>query len=202
MTTTFGAGKGHTGERILSTAAGLFARYGYNGVSTRDIAVAAGVNEVTIYRQYQRKRDLYLAVLDAALGQVRLPGDMLTQIAQAESVPMVLNRTFELVTVTLNRQPELLGLLHFSVLEFSDDLDPLFRRHFGELVKVLARYIDPWIRRGELRCPDAKMLILTLIAIVLSHRSLHRIFSEDGPGSAPMVESYAEVLWGLQNVGN
>ncbi len=49
--------------------------FGYNGVSTRDIAAGAGVNEVTIYRHYPRKRDLYVAVLDAELQQVKLRGD-------------------------------------------------------------------------------------------------------------------------------
>ena len=42
--------KGGAEERILATAAGLFATFGYKGVSTRDIATGAGVNEVTIYR--------------------------------------------------------------------------------------------------------------------------------------------------------
>ena len=37
----------------------MFANFGYNGVSTRDIANGAGVNEVTIYRHFPRKRDLY-----------------------------------------------------------------------------------------------------------------------------------------------
>ena len=43
----------------------MFASFGYNGVSTREIATGAGINEVTIYRHYPRKRDLYVAVLDA-----------------------------------------------------------------------------------------------------------------------------------------
>ena len=53
-----------------ASAAGMFANFGYNGVSTRDIAAGAGVNEVTIYRHYPRKRDLYVAVLDAELQEV------------------------------------------------------------------------------------------------------------------------------------
>ncbi|MGA8628913.1 MAG: helix-turn-helix domain-containing protein, partial [Terracidiphilus sp.] len=60
-------GKGDAESRILASAAEMFARFGYNGVSTRDIASSAGVNEVTIYRHYPRKRDLYFAVLDTEL---------------------------------------------------------------------------------------------------------------------------------------
>ncbi len=202
MATTTGQGKGNTGERILSTSAGLFARFGYNGVSTRDIAVAAGVNEVTVYRHFPRKRDLYLAVLDSELRRVQLSGDLLAEIAEAADVQTVVTRTFRLVTATLMRRPELLRLVQFSALEFSDDLKPLFRRHLGELIEVVARYVDPWISRGELRCSSAKVLILTLIAIVLSHRSLHQIFSEDQAGPEAMFETYSGVLWGSQNISN
>src|SRR5580692_1095549 len=73
----------NAGERILTTATELFARFGYNGVSTRDVALAAQVNEVTVYRHYPRKHDLYLAVLEAELQQLRFRGDLLAGVADA-----------------------------------------------------------------------------------------------------------------------
>src|SRR5215472_608647 len=166
-------------ERILKTAASLFAQFGYNGVSTREIASAAGVNEVTIYRHYPRKRDLYLAVLGAELQRVHLRGELLTRLAEAEDGRTALACTFELIATTLQQQPQLLRLLQYSALELSDDLDPLLRRHLGELVEVLARYLEPWVERGELRCSNAKTLVLTLIAIVLSRGPLRRVFVGD-----------------------
>ena len=81
MARTSNSGKGGAEARILASAAGMFANFGYNGVSTRDIATSAGVNEVTIYRHYPRKRDLYVAVLDAELQEVKLRGDLLARIA-------------------------------------------------------------------------------------------------------------------------
>ena len=71
------------GERILTTATELYARFGYNGVSTRDVASAAQVNEVTVYRHFPRKHDLYLAVLESELQQLRFRGDLLARIADA-----------------------------------------------------------------------------------------------------------------------
>jgi AcrR family transcriptional regulator len=198
MAGTLPGRKASTEQRILSTAASLFARFGYNGVSTRDIAIGAEVNEVTVYRHYSRKRDLYLAVLDAELGEVRLHGDLLAQIAEAANVQTAVNRTLDLVAMTLKRQPELLRLIQFGALECSDDLEPLFRRHLGELIKVVAHYMDPWIGRGELRCSSSKALVLTMVAIVLSQRSLHRIFSEDG--GTQVFDTCAEALCVIQSV--
>ncbi len=179
-------------SRILASAAGMFATYGYNGVSTRDIAIGAGVNEVTIYRHYPRKRDLYVAVVDAELQQVKLRGDLLAAIAEAVDGKTAMARTFDLIAATLMQRPELLRLMQYSALELGDDIDPLLRRHLGQLVEVIARYLEPWVNRGEVRCSSAKALVLSLIAIILSHRSLHRLFSTDGSTPDVMFKAYLE----------
>ncbi len=182
-----------TEQRILTAAAMLFARFGYNGVSTREIASSAAVNEVTIYRHFPRKRDLYLAVLAAELERVHLRGALLTQLAEAQTARAALARAFELISATLERQPELLRLLGFTALELHEDIDPLLRRHLGEQVEVVARYLEPWVKRGELRCPGAKALVLTLVAIVLARAPLHRIFGIHDTALHNLFESYAEL---------
>jgi AcrR family transcriptional regulator len=188
--------KGDAETRILASAAEMFANFGYNGVSTRDIAAGAGVNEVTIYRHYPRKRDLYLAVLDAQLQQVKLRGDLLAAIAEARDARTAVARTFELIAATLMHRKELLRLMQYSTLELGDEIDPLLRRHLGELVEVIARYLEPWVERGEVRSTSAKALVLSLVAIILSHRSLNRLFSCDASSDASnpeaMFMAYAE----------
>jgi AcrR family transcriptional regulator len=184
--------RGGTEERILTTAAALFAQFGYNGVSTREIAASAEVNEVTIYRHYPRKRDLYLAVLSTELQRVHLRGELLTRLAEAHSGRKALAGAFELISTTLLQQPQLLRLLGYSALELSEDLDPLLRLHLGELVEVVARYLEPWVERGDLRCANAKTLVLTLIAIVLSRGPLRRVFIGDSASLPAMFETYSE----------
>jgi AcrR family transcriptional regulator len=192
MNKTVKSGKGNVEARILASATMLFAGYGYNGVSTRDIASRAGVNEVTIYRHYPRKRDLYVAVLDAELQQVKLGGDLLARIAEAGDANAVLARTFELISATLLSRPELLRLIQYSVLELGEDLDPLLRKHLSELVEVVVRYLEPWVSRGELRCASAKALVLSLVGIILSHRSLDRLFLGNGSGPEAMFKAIAD----------
>lgn len=188
-----GSRRGSTEERILATAASLFAQFGYNGVSTREIASSAEVNEVTIYRHYPRKRDLFLAVLGTELQRVQLRGELLARLAEAQNGHEVLACTFELIARTLQQQPQLLRLLQYSALELSNDLDPLLRRHLGELVEVLARYLEPWIRRRELRCSSAKTLVLTVVAIVLSLGPLRRVFPGDTDDLNSLFETYSEL---------
>jgi len=192
MAGTAGTTRGGATERILATSAALFAQFGYNGVSTREIAAAAEVSEVTIYRHFPRKRDLYLAVLSAELERVQLRGELLSRLAGAQTGRTALGATFELMATALQQRPQLVRLLGYSVLELSEDLDVLLRRHLGELVEVVARYLQPWIEKGEIRTANAKTLVLTLIAIVLSRGPLRRVFQDDAAGTHALFDAYSE----------
>ena len=48
----------NTRTEILNAACGVFARHGFRGSTTRRIADAAGVNEITIFRQFGSKEAL------------------------------------------------------------------------------------------------------------------------------------------------
>ena len=192
LTETRNSRKGSAEERILATAAGLFANFGFNGVSTRDIAAGAGVNEVTIYRHHPRKRDLYMAAVEAQLRQVTLPGDLLARVAEASDGRMALARIFELIAAALMHRPQLLRLVHFSTLELGEDLSPLIRRHLGEFVEVIARYLEPWGRDGELRGAPAKALVLAQISIVVNYDALHRLFLNGNPDPGAVIKAYAD----------
>jgi AcrR family transcriptional regulator len=64
---------GSARERLLDAAAVVFARDGLAASTTRQIAYAAGVNEVTLFRLFQTKQNLLTAVLErlfATPGQV------------------------------------------------------------------------------------------------------------------------------------
>ena len=55
--------------KVLETAKNLFASSGYKAVTTKEIAKAYGVNEVTIFRQFGNKETLFEHVLIHALSK-------------------------------------------------------------------------------------------------------------------------------------
>ena len=50
-------------ERIIETARGMFAERGYRGTTTRELAVAAGVAEPTLFRHFPSKAELFDAAV-------------------------------------------------------------------------------------------------------------------------------------------
>lgn len=61
-----------TRERILGAAVRVFAEHGTRGATTRRIAAEAGVNEVTLFRQFGTKEELLREALRWAAEQVMI----------------------------------------------------------------------------------------------------------------------------------
>lgn len=171
-----GSKRSKTDQRIHATAALLFAERGFNGVSTREIASAAGVSEVTIYRHYGHKRELFNAVLEAEIRRMQLPEEPLLRLAKAQHARTALSQTFELIAETLNEGSRALTLLQYQFLELGDDLGSSVRAHLEDLLGMLQRYLERWVDRDELPCSNVRSLILSMISISVSEGSLLRIF--------------------------
>ncbi len=59
-----------TARRILDVAEELFAQYGYEGTSLRQVAAGAGIKEPGLYNHFAGKQALYEAVLHRALNPI------------------------------------------------------------------------------------------------------------------------------------
>lgn len=72
-----------TQTRILKAAKKLFARRGYDGTTTRDLAQEAGVAEGTIFRHFENKKAILIEV--ATQGWVEILTDLLTELSEMAS---------------------------------------------------------------------------------------------------------------------
>lgn len=48
---------------LIQAAAQLFAKKGFNGTTTKEIARAAGISEALVFKHFPTKRALYAAIL-------------------------------------------------------------------------------------------------------------------------------------------
>jgi AcrR family transcriptional regulator len=58
-------------QDILAAAMDLFAKKGFRGTTTRDLATQADVNEAIIFRYFTNKEELYRAILEHKAGENR-----------------------------------------------------------------------------------------------------------------------------------
>src|SRR3954464_12837564 len=55
-------------SQLLEIGLNLFAKKGFNGATTKEIAAAAGITEAVIFRHFPSKQALYQAVLESEIG--------------------------------------------------------------------------------------------------------------------------------------
>ena len=82
-----------TRTRILQAALRLFARKGYDGTTTKDLATSANVAEGTLFRHFANKKAILIEV--ATTGWVEILTDLLTELSEMgsyEAVAQVMRR--------------------------------------------------------------------------------------------------------------
>ncbi len=166
-------------QRILDAATELFAASGYNGVSTRDIARAAEVNETSIYRHYPGKRELFLATLDTELSKVRLDTDQIAKLGTAPDAHAAMLALFHVTIDALTQRHALVRLVHFSVLEYNDDLDDLYRRHVQRLLHEANEYLAGWPEFDESSRLNNRVTIFAFIAAFVALKDFYPILAGD-----------------------
>jgi AcrR family transcriptional regulator len=166
-----------TAERILAAATELFSKMGYNGVSTRDIARVADVNETSIYRYYPRKRDLFVATLETEFCKIRLRADLISELAAATDSQAAIRALFQVIMEAILQQRALMRLLHFSVLEFGGDLDEVYQRHLRNMLETADQYFARWPELTETRRFDARMTILAFVSTIVALQDFYPVLA-------------------------
>ena len=187
-------------KQILEIATELFARHGFDGVTTRQIADAAGVTEAIVFRHFATKDDLYWEVLSAKcapdevkkqleerLGSDAEPYEIFSDIARH-----VLNRNL--------RDPARSRLLLFSGLENHRLSQRFFKTYISEWYELLAGYIRRQIARGRFRDVDPVLAARSFIGMVFHHYLVQEIFGGARYQSYD-VEEVAHTMAGLWLAG-
>jgi AcrR family transcriptional regulator len=172
------AGSTKVQERILTAATQLFARLGYRGTTTRQIASEAGVNEVTIYRRYGSKRKLYCAVIESELDSIDLRKDILALLGSASTRADAISHALELIRTTLEPKRDLLRLMQFGALEMTQDVKPILRSYLVELTELVASHLQPWMAAADLECFRLRDVVLLVAAVVAFESSLQGVLPE------------------------
>jgi AcrR family transcriptional regulator len=162
-------------EKITQAAAQLFARQGYHGTSTREIARLADVSENTLFRHFENKEDLFWSALRALTSGLKLRRDLLEGLTQCDSPQVVLPKVFELLTDTAKFRPDLLRLLAVAFLELQWKADNFCDEHFSPFLSMINGYLAANIKSGKLRDLDSTIVTAALTLTTLMHPEVSRL---------------------------
>lgn len=136
-----------TRKRILEAAVKVFAEKGYARATTRLLAAAAGVNEVTLFRHFESKHKLFAAVVEQYGGpavstaiEAQLSGDYRQDLLRIGGYFMKL----------MTERCDAVRMMMCEASFFPDLADTLSQNP-RLMRETLARYLQIQVDRGRLR---------------------------------------------------
>lgn len=135
-------------QDIVEASLRIFAKKGYNGSTTAEIARTAGVAEGTIFRHFATKKDLLIAVLEPEV----LKGLILLDKNHSEDTPTEFFRHFLRNRLELIKENDSLIRLMFAEAQYHTEVrEALFKGILGQGISIIRPWFEKGVERGEFR---------------------------------------------------
>jgi len=146
-------------DRLLLAAIDLMAKKGYNGVSTKEIAAAAGLSEMTLFRHFGTKRYL----LEAAVDRFHYTEDMIQVFQEklvwdlradlyllADRYHQIMNENRKMILIVL-KDAELSDVMHKA------------QKHPRQLKEMLMDYFTAMQEQGKMIATNVEAQAMTFM---------------------------------------
>lgn len=178
------------GVEILQAAGKLFARQGYYGTTTREIARLANVSENTLFRHFDNKEELFWSSFRSYSAGLKFRQDVLKGITQGDSPEVVLPKIFEMLADTVSYRPELLRLIAVAFIELNVKADEFCLEFLSPIFSAINHYLEMNIRSGKIRNLDPTILTSALVMTVLTHPGIYNLIDGDKPIYSNSLEAH------------
>jgi AcrR family transcriptional regulator len=183
-----------TRRRLLQAAAQIFTEKGYSGATTRGIADAAGLSELTLFRHFGSKKNLFMTVVQHGSPQPAMQADL--EGALSGNLRQDLNQIgyHFLQTIIKRRKAILMTLSEASRLpeiRQATQVIPNKQR------QMLAGYFEEQIQAGYLRPQDPYLLAQAFLGLPFAYAINLAMQDETPPTEGQLtniVEFFVEIF--------
>jgi TetR/AcrR family transcriptional regulator len=187
-------------RQLLRVAIESFARNGFSGTKTKDIAAAAGVSEAILFRHFASKEDLYHAILDekeATMGGDRWFVEM-NELADRRDDRGLFRHVTRQIIRSFREDAAFHRLLLYASLE-GHLLADLFHERFGlPMGDFLARYITLRQKEGGFRECDPGAAVMFVIGSTIHYAMARHVLGAKKfpPTEDVIVDQFVELILG------
>lgn len=164
-----------TSQKIIDATMALVRDKGYVATTTKDIARSAGVNECTLFRKFESKKDIVLHGME----QEKWRGDLTPEVFRdvqwelAPDLEMFMARYMERITPDFVRLS--IGLRAPQIYE---ETAPLVMKVPQAFLSALVAYFEEMEQRGKLPHLDFECLALTIFSSTFGYTFLCASFDD------------------------
>ncbi|MEE3718322.1 TetR/AcrR family transcriptional regulator [Tumidithrix elongata RA019] len=152
-----------TRSKILLSAQKLFARQGFDGTTTKELAVDAGIAEGTLFRYFANKKAILIEV--ATQGWVQILTDLLTELSEMGSYKAIA----QMMRRRMDNMQENLDMMKVCFMEaqFHPELrDRIQSEVIGKMTDIAEVYFEEAIDKGIYRSSlDPKVIARVFVGM-------------------------------------
>jgi TetR/AcrR family transcriptional regulator len=152
--------------RILKAAEAVFAKQGFNGASTAEIAAKAGVPKPNLHYYFRTKELLYAGVLENIL---KIWLDAMDEIRPGAEPAEALQRYILRKMESSRLLPEPSRLWAMELISGARHVEPFLRRRLRRLVREKSAIIRGWIAEGKLEPIEPEHLLFMIWAMTQTY---------------------------------
>ncbi len=162
-------------DQIARVASALFARKGFKGTTTREIAEKAGISEAVIFKHFSRKADLYRAIIRHCCEDEQ-GSSRIIKALNGKTGRALFTTLAEFLIKEHRKDHTFLRLFTYSALE-RHPLSDIFLRTTGiELISFLKGHIRGLVKKGVFRPVDPEIAARAFLGMVIHYVTAQELF--------------------------
>jgi AcrR family transcriptional regulator len=183
-----------TRDKILKAAQKLFARHGYDGTTTRELAEKAGIAEGTLFRHFTNKKAILVEV--ATQGWIELLTDLLTELSEMASYEAISHMMYKRM-LRLGDNYDMMRVCFMEVQSHPDLRDRIQSEVVEKMTSVAEAFFQTAMERGVYRQMNSRVIAQVFLGMFVVAGFSHETIAQ--PCASPqdmkdMAEGLADIF--------
>ena len=165
-----------TSQKIIDAAMSLVRDKGYVATTTKDIAKLAGVNECTLFRKFQSKKDIVLSGIEQEKWRGNLTTDVFKNLKWELAPDLKMFMTEYMNRITPDFVKLSIGL---RAPQLYEDSAPLIMKVPKVFLSALVKYFNGMEQRGKIPHLDFECLAMSFFSSTFGYTFLTSSFENE-----------------------
>jgi AcrR family transcriptional regulator len=183
----------NTKEQLLKATLKLISEKGYLGATTREIALEAGVTELTLFRHFGSKEHLFEELLKSYtfLPMLKELLPEMEGLSCEEGLTLIASRFL----LSLKERKSMVKIMYSEITSYPEKIKEVYNKYIDEMRRTLARYFESQQNSGVLRKNmSPEMAARVFLWILVSYFRSEEIMRSAGIRKAAMEKDVGAII--------
>jgi AcrR family transcriptional regulator len=185
----------NTEEKIITATFNIIQKEGVQKATTKKIAAEAGVNEVTIFRKFENKKNLIEATKDYYMAKLLSKLEETFDFDEDDSIEEYLKNCFHGI---LDFSQEDISIIRVAMQEINGESDKklLISRITDTIINKMEEFFKLQLEKGEIKNVNSKAISVMCFSIIFQSTILWQIYGNNADMDSDIfADDYLDIIF-------